>query len=433
MATTAALATNNYGPAKFIVATSAANGTHTTLTTAMAAASSGDTIFLRDSVTENVTITPGVNITAWSSGSLNTPSITGTLTMTGAGTSTLSGLELITNSAAIIAVTGSAASILNVRDCYLNCSNNTGITYSSSSSSSALNIFNCSGDLGTTGIALFSDSSAGNLRIQNAYITNTGGSTTASTVSGSGDFTLENSTIAFPITTSSTSTLNMLATAINTATQNVICLTVGSSGVSGVRMCAFASGSASAISIGTGATLGLIICEVNSTNTNAITGVGSVSYSGLSLPGSKLINTTTQTGGLSPGGVKQAPSAGFIGEQITATATAVSLSNSTPANITSISLTAGIWDVSGMGSIIPTAANSFMAVGVSATSATLSGSAGVNYANSSVTVLGGTQTFSVPNIRATLTATTTYYLVGQCNFSSGTCTANGRISATRVG
>jgi hypothetical protein len=102
MAFTHALSTNNYGPAKFVVATSAANGTHTTLASAMSAASSGDTIFLRDSVTENVTLTPGVNISSWPSGSsLNgtgNAKITGKLTMTGAGSVTIVGIQLETNS-----------------------------------------------------------------------------------------------------------------------------------------------------------------------------------------------------------------------------------------------------------------------------------------------------------------------------------------------
>src|SRR6185436_13699104 len=183
MALTHALATNNYGESHLIVATSSANGTHTTLASAMADAVSGDTIFLRDSVTENVTLTAGVNITAWTGGSLNVPSITGTLTMTTAGTCNISGIRLVTNSAALLAVTGSAASIVNLNNCYLNCSNNTGITFSSSSSSSNINIKECSGDIGTTGISLFSDSSAGNLRILYSMINNSGNSTTVSTKS----------------------------------------------------------------------------------------------------------------------------------------------------------------------------------------------------------------------------------------------------------
>ena len=46
MTFTHALSTNNYGPAKFIVDALVANGTHTTIASALTSASSGDTIFL---------------------------------------------------------------------------------------------------------------------------------------------------------------------------------------------------------------------------------------------------------------------------------------------------------------------------------------------------------------------------------------------------
>jgi len=162
MALTHALSTNNYGEAHLLVATSAANGTHTTLAGALADAVSGDTVFLRDSVTENVTIPAGINITAWQGGTLNTPTITGKITMTAAGTSSINGIRLVTNSDFIISVTGSAASILNVNDCYLNCTNNTGINYTTSGLA-ALTFTNCKGDLGTTGIAYFVSPSNGTI------------------------------------------------------------------------------------------------------------------------------------------------------------------------------------------------------------------------------------------------------------------------------
>ena len=47
-----------------------------------------------------------------------------------------------------------------------------------------------------------------------------------------------------------------------------------------------------------------------------------------------------------------APPAGFIGERIEASATAVSLLNNTNKTIASINLTAGIWDITGMASVI---------------------------------------------------------------------------------
>ncbi len=296
MALTHALSTNNYGNPKFIVATSAANGTHTTLTTAMADAVSGDTIALRDSVTENVTVTSGVNvISLGAGGSLNVPSITGTLTMTAAGTSTISGLRLVTNSAALIAVTGSAASILNIKDCYLNCSNNTGITFSAASTSAAINIINCKGDLGTTGIALFSHSSTGVLSFNGSVFSNSGASTTASTVSA-GTIDAKYSVFQNPITTSSTATTSLNWVDIDCTAINTTALTHGGSGASSrAAKSIFLSGSAAAVSIG--ATLTMDNCEINSSNgTAVISGAGTLQYTPFTFTNSgQKITVTTQT------------------------------------------------------------------------------------------------------------------------------------------
>lgn len=294
MALTHALSTNNYGNPRLIVATSAANGTHTTLATAMADAVSGDTIALRDSVTENVTITPGVNIIGMTGGSANVPSITGTLTMTGAGTSSLNGLRLVTNSANILSVTGSAASILNINDCYFNMSNATGITFSSSSASAAINIKNCRGDLGTTGIGVFTHSSAGRIEINYSNITNSGNSTTASTCSA-GVINMEYTFLTSPVTTSGTSALTWDYTTIDCQGQNATAATLGGSGVHAVRYSRFNGGTATALSCGS-ATPTLEFCTIQSSNTNAIAGAGSLISSLLSFEGSSnAISTTTQT------------------------------------------------------------------------------------------------------------------------------------------
>lgn len=428
---THALSTNRYGTADLIVSTSAANGTHTTLALAMAAATSGQTIFLRDSVTENVTITPGVNIAAWDGEALNTPSITGTLTMTAAGTSSISGIKLVTNSAAIIAVTGSAASILNLTNCYLNCTNNTGITYSSSSASSQINISNCSFNLGTTGIAYWSSSSAGNIFCFNCLGSNTGNSLTASSNSA-GICRLEYSLMQAPFSTTSTGTFATdfsLMTAINTTALT----TAGNSTVNTQTNSYFASGTASAISVGVGTTVNLRGCDVSSANTNAITGAGAVTYQSQVFSASSVkINTTTQTGGTLIGGVAQAPSAGFLGEQITSSANG-SLTSTTGANVTSISITAGIWDVSGLVNYAFTTSATVTTTGLSSTSATIEGTQGDDYLNNvNAFGLNSQVSTTISQKRYTLTATTTYYLVAKATFVS-TATVFGRLTATRVG
>lgn len=434
MALTHALSTNNYGNPKFIVATSLANGTHTTLATAMADAVSGDTIALRDSVTENVTITPGVNIISLSDGgSLNVPSITGTLTMTGAGTSTISGLRLVTNSAALIAVTGSAASILNVKDCYLNCSNNTGITFSTSSSSASLNLYNCLGNIGTTGITLFSHSSAGQLLVQNTFITNTGAAVTASTVSA-GSFNTSWSNFQFPITLSGTGSCTLQHSIIANSGLNTTMLTLGGSGIQNFKWCRIESGTASAVTISTTAVFTL--CIVDSTNTNAITGAGTITYSGMTFTNtSTTINTTTQTGsGTLQGSKNTAPAAGYLGEQISSAVTGVSLSTGTPKSLTSISITAGVWDVTALGTVVSsTNVGSAGIIGISATNNTFEGNEGDKRMTLNPAAANwNTFAIAVPTFRIVLTATTTYYVIAQLNFGSGTGTGNGRITAVRV-
>lgn len=293
MSFTHGLATNRYGEADLIVDADPSRGTHITLASAMAAATSGQTIFLRTSVTENVTITPGVNISAWQGSPLNTPSITGTLTMTGAGTSTISGINLITNSNFAIAVTGSAASILYINNCYLNCTNNTGVSFTSSSASSTISMNDTGGNLATTGIALFAHSGAGTLSINHGLgFANTGNSTTANTISGTGSLISFHTFFSNPTTTSSTATFNGQYTTF--LAPNATAFTHNSTTTSGANFCAFNGGTGSAISIGAGATLRLDNAQIISSNTNIITGSGTLVYGILTSTGSSNgINVTT--------------------------------------------------------------------------------------------------------------------------------------------
>jgi hypothetical protein len=257
---------------------------------------------LRDSVTENITITPGVNITAWSGSTLNTPSITGKITMTGAGTSTISGVKLVTNSDNFLVVSGSAASVINLNDCFLNCQNNTGISFSSSSASAKINIVNCKGDLATTGITIFANSSAGVMSLRYTDLTNTGSSVTASTISA-GQVDIEYCILPMPITTSSTGLLTANFIIINLQSLNTTCLTIGGSVSSVVTNSFLASGTASTVSISV-ADFGLSSTLIGSSNTNAITGSGRITYSALRFTGSSnTMNTTTQVANVVRNGI----------------------------------------------------------------------------------------------------------------------------------
>jgi len=437
------LTVTSINTAKWIVDATANRGTQTTIQAAITAASSGETVFIRPGTyTENITLKAGVNLTAFGcDASLNGTGhviISGTCTLTAAGTVTISGIQLQTNSAALLAVTGTAASVVTLNNCYLNCTNNTGITFSSSDANAQINIFNCKCDTGTTGIAYFSDSSAGTLSILQSEFLNTGASSTANTKSA-GQLLIKTSTFRLPITYSSSNTgTNFQGCAFNTASTNTAFLTTSGTGIVTIAQSSISCGTASCASVGTGTVLGINQCIINTSNTNALDGAGTINYSDLSFTGTSFkINVTTQNGGLLKGGQVQAPTAGFIGEQLRATlalGSATSVTNNTAKNVTSVSLTAGIWDVTGIVCLRNATTGTGLSMGISTTSATLQN----NYGDDTIL----TPTFSTatsdscmtcPALRITLTATTTVYLVVFALFTVGTPVAYGRISATRVG
>jgi hypothetical protein len=433
------LPSNTFTTAKWIVSATSSDGTHTTIGAALTSASSGDTIFIRPGTyTENLTLKAGVNLTAFGSDSsldgTGKVIISGTCTLTGAGSVTISGIQLQTNSAALLAVTGSAASVVNLNNCYLNCSNNTGITYSSSSGSSAININNCTGNLGTTGIAYFSHSSGGTLTINNSYLTNTGSSTTANTVSA-GLLAMYFTNIFSPLSISTSTTTNGINLCqINTAAINTACITTSGTGSIACYNSNLASGTASSVSVGVNTTVGLSLVTITSSNTNAVTGAGTLNYQGVSFAGTSFkMNTTTQVGGVLQGGVAQAPSTGFIGEQIRGAATAVSITTATPKNITSISVTPGVWDINCDAIADDTTANIGAALlGISTNTGSFTGTVrGDSYVELIGTILLSSYPLSISQFRVVITTTTVYYLVIQIN-GSGTLSADGRISAVRV-
>ncbi len=436
-------ATTDLHVARFIVASSTAGtgANFTTISSAIAAAQGtgiNSTIFIQPGTyTENITLIPGINICAFVADP-TTPNVTisGTLTLTAAGTVSISGIRLQTNSAAAIAVTGSAASILYIKDCYLNCTNATGITFSAANASSAIFISDCRGNLATTGIALFAHSSTGAMQIVNTFFSNTGASTTASTCSA-GVIDISNTQFYNPINTSSTGAGTWEYTLISTVAQNVSCATLNGGSIS-LKWGRFQSGSASALSFGT--TTGFMQgCTIESSNTNAVTGAGTISYSGTLFGStSTTINTTTQTAsGTLQGSKNTAPAAGYLGEQITSgSITGVSLADSTAKTVASITLTPGVWDITAFGGTQYSSFNgtSFI-LSISTTTNTLQGAQGDQqyYFASTGAGLAVGYTGSVPAFRVVISSSTTYYAVVQTNFASGTCSGLARISGVRVG
>ena len=126
--------------------------------------------------------------------------------------------------------------------------------------------------------------------------------------------------------------------------------------------------------------------------------------------------------------------AGNIGEVITsniAVGSAVALTSGTAANVTSISLTAGDWDVSGWVSTNPagTTTTTIFAAGISTTTADL-GSFPVKIQGVSVAA-GLSLSASTATQRLSLASTTTVYLVASSTFAVSTSAAYGYITARR--
>jgi hypothetical protein len=136
--------------------------------------------------------------------------------------------------------------------------------------------------------------------------------------------------------------------------------------------------------------------------------------------------------------------AGSVGEVISsfvAVGSAVSLSSGTSKDITSISLTAGDWNVWGAVGTNPagTTTTSIVNCGINTTSNTLAtfpgsiGSAGAGRSYSSAALpAGGIAIADIPPTVLKLSGTTTVYLVANVTFAVSTCSGYGFIAARRM-
>lgn len=131
--------------------------------------------------------------------------------------------------------------------------------------------------------------------------------------------------------------------------------------------------------------------------------------------------------------------AGNVGEFIQSTiavGSAVALTTNTAANVTSITLTAGDWDLWGtvLFSAAGTTTLTIVAAGLNTTSATLSVtpesySATTYFGN---VITGFTPTQNVGPTRITTSGSTTVFLIGFSTFGVSTCSAYGSIQARRA-
>lgn len=127
-------------------------------------------------------------------------------------------------------------------------------------------------------------------------------------------------------------------------------------------------------------------------------------------------------------------SSGYVGEFISSNiqfASAVSFSSTVIRDVTSISLTAGDWDVWGNIYFTYSVGTTICAAWVSATSASVPDASLLN-AITPTTPNFTSFGFSVPLLRFSLSGTTTIYLSAGPGTFSGTCTGCGGIYARRI-
>lgn len=131
--------------------------------------------------------------------------------------------------------------------------------------------------------------------------------------------------------------------------------------------------------------------------------------------------------------------AGSIGEVISSDiplGSAAALTTNTPANITSVSLTAGDWVCSGTAGFLQTSTTTLTSInaGTNTTSATLPPTEQGGYSSINTSFASGSAFANVLTVGEqiyNLTATTTVYLVGKAVFSASTESAYGKLSCTR--
>jgi hypothetical protein len=139
--------------------------------------------------------------------------------------------------------------------------------------------------------------------------------------------------------------------------------------------------------------------------------------------------TPSQTAGIVGTTTSNSANAGSVGEFIDSAATNVTVGTSAT-NLTSISLTAGDWDVSGIVQFYGGGAVTFVSGAINTTSASFAGtSLGKSQVFGATYAAGGIGAATLPSLRYSVSTTTTLYLIGSLSASQQ---CYGYVSARRI-
>lgn len=286
------MAYRNYGPANGAIINQRGNGDFPDLVTAMASAGSANNLvyYVNEGTytNQNFTLPDLVTLTTLP-GCENNASVAtqGKITFTAAGTATISNMSLVTNGDFCIVVSGSNACNLILENCFINCVNHTGISFTNTNASSGITFINCRGDIGVNGATLFSSTSPGGLGFLRCNFSNTALSTAVSTTTAGGIY-INYSNFALPLSCTGTSSIGRFAWSFfNTFLLNVQCLFVNGSGSNIIDYCGFTSGFASCINVNS--TCVLDNCIFESQISPAIDGAGTIEFGVMSFDGTSTL------------------------------------------------------------------------------------------------------------------------------------------------
>ena len=272
------ISTNTFGVAKFVVSPDPTQGTHTTINAAIASASSGDIIWVREGTyTENLTNKNGVTVQgiATNGGSV----VMGSLTISNAGTCFFSNLNFVNASGASLVISGSSTVVVTLENLVFN------------SSTSGVNTINMTNP--NTGGSRFFGCDFRNDTVQNFVITVGGdlsfincsfsdNSSLNNTLNGSGGaFTwfFNNSSLSGSIYITNGAQFNAVSSSFNSGGSSIPTILLDSNNVNtGFEFCTFLAATYN-FQINSPGTCRMLSCNLQSSSvTPLVQGNGSVRY-----------------------------------------------------------------------------------------------------------------------------------------------------------
>lgn len=268
-------------------------GTYTTIAAAFAAVSSGDLVIIRPGTyIENLTVPHGITVTAMGSGTLGMVQIKGTLTFTDAVSTLFSNIQFETNGAEIISIGGSGTNQSRFVECSFVLSDSDLMTVNNSSASP--NFVRCFFNTTNAGSKLFTLTSSSQPTFSQCIMTASAAPGTSTLAIGT--VFIRGCSLG-PSIFSATGGGYRITDCDWDPNGNATFLTTTTAGAHVVTRSSFNSGSSACFSIGSGTSCDLRGVIIKSTNSNPVTGAGTVTYAPIQFSNTGYgINATTKTG-----------------------------------------------------------------------------------------------------------------------------------------